>query len=317
MRQRASLPYLVLLCGVLIASTAAIMITVATNTGAHPLTIAAGRITFASLILTPIAWTRAGSQIRTISRRDLGLALLSGAFLAVHFASWISSLAFTSVASSTALVATNPVFVALVSYILWRERVSRRAMFGIGLTLLGSLLIAFSDSGGGSGSNPLLGDLLALLGAVCATGYFLVGRELRRHMALLPYIWLVYSTAAVVLLIWMLAAGQTLLGLPPLVYLLLLGLAIGPQLLGHTAFNWSIKYLSATFVTVAILGEPVGSSLLALLLLPDQQLRLLQALGGILLLAGIATATLAERKGGGPRQTAQAPGPPRESKAAG
>ena len=295
MRQRVSLPYFVLLGGVMIAATAAIMITLAKDEGVHPLSIAAGRIGIAALLLTPIAALRFG-EIRRLDRRDLGLALLSGAFLAVHFASWISSLAYTSVASSTALVTTNPIFVALVSFVLWGERLGRRALMGIALTMLGSLLIALSDRSGGSGSNPLLGDFLALIGAMTVTGYFLIGRDLRRRMAILPYIWLVYSTAAFILLAWMALAGQTLLGLSPQVYLLLLGLAVGPQLLGHTAFNWSIKYLSATMVTVAILGEPVGSSLLALLLLPGQKLQALQVGGGVLLLAGIAVTTLAERR---------------------
>lgn len=296
MRRSSSLPYLVLLGGVMVVSTAAIMITLAQHAGAHPLTIAAGRITFAALILTPIAWSRSGAEIRSVGRRDLGLALVSGAFLAVHFAAWISSLAYTSVASSTALVATNPIFVALVSYLVWRERISRRAMAGIGLTVLGSLLIALSDSSGGNGSNPVLGDVLALTGALCGTGYFLIGRELRRRLSILPYIWLVYSTAAVVLLIWMLLAGHSLLGLSPTVYLLLLGLAVGPQLLGHTSFNWAVKYLSATFVTVAILGEPVGSAILAVLILEGQELQALQVAGGVVLLLGIVLATLAERQ---------------------
>jgi drug/metabolite transporter (DMT)-like permease len=213
----------------------------------------------------------------------------------VHFAAWISSLAYTSVASSTALVTTNPIFVALVSFILWRERISRRAVVGIGLTVVGSLLIGISDSEGGSGSNPILGDVLALIGALCGTGYFLMGRELRRRLTILPYIWLVYSAAAVFLLIWMLLAGQSLLSLSAPVYLLLLGLALGPQLLGHTSFNWAVKYLSATFVTVAILGEPVGSTIFALLVLPGQELQLLQLAGGVVLLIGIVIATLAER----------------------
>src|SRR5207244_274024 len=140
-------------------------------------------------------WSRSGAEIRDVGRRDLWLALLSGAFLAVHFASWISSLSYTSVASSTALVTTNPIFVALASYILWRERISRRAVLGIGLTVLGSIVIGISDSSAGGGSNPLLGDVLALIGALAGTGYFLMGRNLRRRLSILPYIWLVYSAS--------------------------------------------------------------------------------------------------------------------------
>lgn len=300
MQQRSILPYLVLFCGVMVASTAAILITMAKNAGVDPLTISAGRIVFAAVILTPIAWGRAGSEIRRASRRDVGWAVLSGAFLAVHFASWISSLVYTSVASSTALVTTNPIFVALISYIIWRERLSRRALAGVGLTLLGSGLIALSDRSGGSGPNPLLGDALALLGAICVTGYFLIGRELRHRLNILPYIWMVYSTAAVILLVWMMLAGHSLIGHAPSIYLLLLGLAIGPQLLGHTSFNWSIKYLSATFVAVAILGEPIGSSIMALLLLPDQGLQPLQVGGGLVLLIGISVTMLAEKSSRAP-----------------
>jgi drug/metabolite transporter (DMT)-like permease len=120
-----------------------------------------------------------------------------------------------------------------------------------------------------------------------------MGRRLRVRLPLLPYIWIVYGSAALVLALWAGLAGQTLLGLPPLAYLLMLGLAIGPQLLGHTAFNWAIRYLSATLVTIAILGEPIGSALMAMALF-HQPLHPLQLLGGAILLAGIATAVLAE-----------------------
>lgn len=296
MRHRSSLPYLVLIGGVMITSSAAILITLAKNAGMQPLAISAGRLSFAALILTPVTWRDGAPEIRRLSRRDLALGLLGGAFLAVHFAAWIWSLALTSVASSTALVTTNPIFVALVSFVLWRERIGRRVLIGVGLSVLGSALVAFSDRTGGSGSNPLLGDFLALVGAIFVTGYLLIGRDLRRRLHILPYIWLVYSSAAVFLLIWMVLARQSMLGFPRGVYLLLLGLAVGPQLLGHTSFNWAIKYLSATLIAVVILGEPIGSTLLALIVFPEQRLQWLQVAGGLLLLAGIAVATLAESR---------------------
>ncbi|HEX6287680.1 MAG TPA: DMT family transporter [Herpetosiphonaceae bacterium] len=295
MQQRTIFPYLVLLVGVVIASTAAIMINQAITLGVHPLTVSAGRVAGAALILTPLAWGWKGDELRRIDRRDWLWGFMAGVFLALHFATWISSLAFTSVASSTALVTTNPVFVALISWLVFRERLSWGVWLGVLLTMGGSLLVGFSDGTGGSGSNPLLGDALALLGAMTVTGYFLIGRSVRARLSIVPYIWLVYSSAGIVLLAWMLLAGETLLGLPPLAYLLLLGLAIGPQLLGHTAFNWAIKYLSATFVTVAILGEPIGATVMAVLLL-DQPIQPLQLIGGAVLLVGIAVATLAERQ---------------------
>lgn len=302
---RSFVPYLVLLAGVLIASTAAIMITAAIGMGIPPLTVAAGRIALASLILTPIAWGRSARELREVSRRDLALAIAAGVCLAAHFATWISSLAYTSVASSTALVTTNPVFVALATWLIFRERLGAGTWAGVLLTVGGSLLIGLSDSGGGHGSAPLLGDALALLGAMTVSGYFLLGRLLRARLALLPYIWLVYTTAAVGLLIVMALAGQSLLGLPPAGYLLILGLAVGPQLLGHTAFNWAIKYLSPTLVTVAILGEPIGSATLALVIF-RQPLLPLQLVGGAVLLLGIAVATLAERRAPQPTPEASA-----------
>ncbi len=297
-----SVPYIVLAIGVMIASTAAIMITGAINLGVDPLTVACGRIAIAALILTPIAWARAGEEIRRISRRDWLIALVSGVFLAIHFAAWISSLAYTSVASSTALVTTNPVFVALATWLIFRERLPFGTWLGVAITVAGSMLVGFSDSAGGGGSNPLYGDALALLGAVTVSGYFLIGRALRARISILPYIWIVYSSAAIVLLLANSVAGQSLLGLPSTAYLLLLALAIGPQLLGHTAFNWSIKYLSATLVTVGILGEPVGSAILAVVIL-HQPVQPLQLLGGAVLLIGIAVSALAERQN---RRTADA-----------
>lgn len=302
----SSLPYAVLGIGVLIVSTAAILSKGLIDMAVPTLAIAAGRLALASLILTPLAWAKAGPRIRRLERRDWLWGLAAGALLAIHFASWISSLAYTSVASSTALVATNPLFVALASWLIFRERLARGTWIGVALTVAGSALIGLSDSTqggpGGGGANPLLGDALALLGALTASGYFLAGRSLRARIDLLPYIWLVYGVAALLLLALLPVAGLSLIGLPPLAYALLLALAVGPQLLGHTAFNWSIKYLSPTVVTVAILGEPIGSALLALLIFQEPLLPL-QLAGGAALLAGIAIATLAER-------AARAPGGP-------
>lgn len=288
-------PYLALFAGVLVVATASIMIRFAQGAGMPSLTIAAGRLGLAALILTPLAWLRVGSELRGLGRRDLLLALASGALLAVHFASWISSLAYTSVASSAALVATNPLWVGLASLVLLRERLGWRTLVGIGATLLGTLLIGISDSASSTQPNPMLGNALALLGAATVSGYLLIGRSLRRRLSVLAYIYVVYSAAAVILLAWALLAGQPLLGHPPYAYLLLLGLAVGPQLLGHTAFNYALSSLSATFIAVAILGEPVGSALLAMLFFPDERFAPLQLAGFVLLLLGIYVAALDER----------------------
>jgi len=304
MRSKAVLPYLVLFGGVLVAASSSIMIRGAQRMGVSSTTIAAGRLGLAALILLPLALRRAAPELRWLSRRDLGLSLAAGVVLAVHFAAWISSLAYTSVASSTALVATNPLWVALASLLLFRERPSSQTLLGIGLTVGGSTLIGLSDRSASQTPGALLGDGLALLGALAGSTYFLIGRELRERLSLLAYIWLVYTSAALVLigvallLGWAGApppAGATLLGLPASAWLLLLGLAVGPQLLGHTAFNWSLRHLSATFVAIAILGEPIGSALLALLIF-GERFAGLQLLGFVLLLFGIAAAVLNEQR---------------------
>lgn len=290
------LPYLVLTGGVLIVSTASILIRLAQQQGVPSLTIAAGRLGFAALLLTPLAWWQAGKELRSLSRRDYWLGGLSGLFLAVHFATWISSLAFTSVASSAALVSTNPLWVGLASLVILKEKLGRGALIGIGLTFLGSLLIVLSDAGATAQTHfsaPLFGNGLALTGAVAITGYFLIGRNLRQRLSLLAYIWLAYTSAAVFLLLASQFSGQGVFGLTPLAYLLLLGLAIGPQLLGHTSFNWSLRHLSATFVAISILGEPIGSALLAWLMF-GEDFATLQLAGFVLLLVGIYVAAQGE-----------------------
>jgi drug/metabolite transporter (DMT)-like permease len=290
---RHAAPYLILLAGVLVASTASIMIRLAQGLGVPSLSIAAGRLALAALILTPIALSRARPELRALRRRDLLLALGAGAFLAIHFASWISSLAYTSVASSAALVATNPLWVGLASLLIFRERLGWRGGLGIALTIVGTAVIGLSDSGDSRQAAPLLGNGLALLGALAGSGYLLIGRSLRRRVSVLTYIWLVYSAAGVILLAVALLAGQPILGLPAYAYLLLLGLAVGPQLLGHTAFNYALGTLSATFVAVALLGEPVGSAILAALIFRES-VAPLQIAGIGLLLVGILLASLDE-----------------------
>lgn len=294
--------YTVLFAGVLIASTASIMIRYAQGAGMPSLSIAAGRLGLAALILTPIALSRASDEIRRLRRRDVLFGMGAGAFLAIHFASWISSLEYTSVASSAALVSTNPLWVGIASLFFFRERLHWTTLLGIALTLIGTIAISVSDSANPTQSNPLLGNTLALIGAATASAYLLIGRDLRRRLSVLAYIWLVYTSAAVVLVIWAITTGQQFFGFSPYVYLFILGLAIGPQLLGHTAFNYALSSLSATYVAVAILGEPIGSTLLAFILF-GETLAPLQFGGIVLLLSGIAIASIAEQRA--PESTAQ------------
>ncbi len=297
-----------LLAGISAASTAAIFIRFAQHEGAPSIVIAAARLTIASLILAPFALTRYRSDLRHLSRREWVLALLSGLFLALHFATWITSLEFTTVASSVVLVSTTPLWVAILAPLVLHERLGTAAVVGLILALTGGVIVGLSDActwqAGAISCPPLrtffdgrafLGDFLALAGAWMAAGYMLVGRKLRVKMELIPYIFVVYGMAAVVLLVIMLGMGESPLGLPPLAYLWFALLALVPQLFGHSTFNWALKYLPASFVSVTLLGEPVGSTILAYFIFQEQP-GWMKIGGAMLILAGIWLAARGENK---------------------
>jgi drug/metabolite transporter (DMT)-like permease len=279
--------YAALGLGVIVISSSSIMTRYAQAAGASSLSIAAIRLALASVMLTPFAFARSSGEIRTLSRRDLLLGIAAGGLLAAHFATWISSLAYTSVASSTALVTTNPIWIAAASVVLFHERIRQGLLAAIGFALCGSVLIFLADGGSGSAQpNAPLGNTLALIGSLAVSGYLLIGRALRRRLSLLAYVWLVYTSAAVALVAVALIAQEPLSGFSAAAWAFLLALALGPQLMGHTVFNWALKQVSATFIALAILGEPIGSAILALLLF-DEGFSRLQITGFVLLLGGI------------------------------
>ena len=292
------LPYAVLGIAVLIVSAAAIMIRVAQAEGVPSISIAAWRLAIAAALLWPIAWARNGSEILALRKQDWLFGIAAGLFLAMHFAAWISSLGYTSVASSLALVSTNPIWIALISWIFFREKLGLWLFVGIAAAIGGSGLIFLSDArpdAGGLNGSPLLGNLLALLGSLTVCGYLLIGRRLRKTISLIPYIWLVYSSAAFALVTSALIAGYPLTGFSTVAWLCLVGLAVGPQLLGHSAFNWALKHVSATFIAIVILGEPIGSAILASLIF-GERFELLQLAGFAMLLAGIFLASRGEKR---------------------
>ena len=302
-------PLLVLGGGILAVSTASIFIRYAQQ-DAPSLVIAAWRLSLASLILAPFALSKRWPELRALRRADLSLALVSGFFLALHFATWISSLEYTTVASSAVLVATVPLWVALASPLVLKEPITRPVMIGMLLALMGGVIVGVNDVcvwGAGGFTCPslasftqgqaFLGDLLALAGAVTAAGYLLIGRRLRARVSALSYIFVVYSAAAVALVIFALAAGQPLTGYPSSTYVWFLALAIFPQLLGHSSYNWALGYLSAAYVSIALLGEPIGSTILAYILL-DETPTLLKLFGGALILFGIYRASVGEAPSG-------------------
>jgi drug/metabolite transporter (DMT)-like permease len=284
----------VLLAGIVAVSFASILVRLCPEV--PPTVIAAWRLTVAAAVMLPIATAR-GHLKEAFSPRHLPLGALGGLFLAAHFVLWISSLSLTSVSSSVVLVTTNPLFVGLFSFLFLKERQGGWLVAGILLSVAGGGIIGLADGSGGGGPSPLLGDLLALSGAVMASGYLLVGGRLRRHLATDGYAALVYSFAALFLVVAVLVSGQPLGGYRPASYVFMTLLGLVSQVVGHTAFNWALHRLKTGMVAVTILGEAVGATLLAWLLLSERPGGW-QAAGMVLLLAGIAVASR-----GGKRET--------------
>lgn len=285
-------PYLVLAIGILAVSSASVIILSARAEGVPAVSIAALRLSFASLALSPWVIRRAPREWRQLARRDFILAIIAGISLALHFAFWISSLDYTSVMSSVVFVSTNPLFVGLASVLLLRESIKRGTIIGIIVAGIGGAVIGVTDLEQ-AGVETLQGNVLALLGAATVSGYLLIGRRLRKQLSLVAYIGLVYSTAAIVLIAMAMAMGVNLLGYSGRGYLLVALLAAGPQLIGHTSYNWALKYVSATFVTVTLLAEPIGATLIAIPAL-NQVPAPIKVLGGALILAGIYFAAKSE-----------------------
>lgn len=247
---------------------------------ADPLVIATWRLGFSMIIVAAALLIGGGwREWRTLSATEYGYAMGAGGLLAAHFWSWNASLRYTSVAASVALVNLQPVIIAIVSAVWLRESPSRWQWVGIALAVLGALVVGVADIPGGlaaigpailgegqAGARALFGDALALLGAVTAAGYYLIGRRIRQHLGLWPYVALVYGAAFLSCLTLTQLAGKTLAPQPPRELAIFAGLAVGPMLLGHTGMNWALGHLPAFIVNLTTLGEPIGATVLAAVL---------------------------------------------------
>lgn len=282
-------PRIALLVGVFAITWAAILVRWAE---APALVIAFWRMALATVLLLG-----AGAVARVPFWRwwrgvDWWTGAAAGALLALHFTFWIVSLSRTTVAASTVLVSTQPVFVALIGRAVLRERPDARAWTGIGIAIVGSAVIVGADLS--LGRDVLVGDLLALGGAIWISIYYVVARYLRATKDLLPYVTVIYGATAGWLLLAVVGTGRGLVGYDATTWLALAGLAIGPTILGHSSMNYALRYLRAYEVNVAILGEPVGAALWAALLLAERP-GAGTLVGGALVLAGIFL-TLSRRR---------------------
>ncbi|MDP3486850.1 MAG: EamA family transporter [Bacillota bacterium] len=271
--------YVFCVIGIVAVSFAASFIRIA---DAHPTVIAFMRMAIASVLLA-IVWLATNREYPLTS--DIPYLIAAGVCLALHFVTWIASFGMTSVASSVVLVTMQPLFVLAIYTFLFREKITSREILGVALCLAGALSIAWSDMQTG-GHNTLYGNVLALSGAAFAALYFVFGKRVRQRLHILPYVSITYSIAAITL------------GLIVLVYRLpmgpfswptwgaFVGLALICTVIGHSSFNYAIAYLPASTVSVATLGEPIGATLLAAVLLREAP-TLGQILGGAVIIIGI------------------------------
>ena len=276
--------------GIFAVSTGAIFARLA-NVNAPPLATAAYRLTIASLILAPFAFIYRRHEIARLDRKDLIYTFIAGAFLAVHFGTWISSLSYTSVASSVVLVNTLPIWVGLAAF-LSGEKLSKFTWAALAISVIGGFLVGYGDFS--IDPRALLGDFLALIGGIAVSGYVIFGRKVRQKLSLLAYISLCYGTAAILLLIANFVSGGGVI-FSAYTWLMFLCIAIVPQLLGHSCYNWALGYFSAEFIAVALLGEPIGSSVLAYFMF-DEMPAPIMFLGFAFLMSAIVIASMGEQQ---------------------
>ena len=271
--------------GILAVSCGSIFVRLA---HAPALAVSAYRVLWASALFAPALLSGPIREWGPLTRRDWSLLILSGFALAFHFALWIASLSYTSVASSVLLVDTTPFFIGLASPWILGRACPGRFWFGLSLAFAGCLLIFYGDWS--QSSTSLKGNLLALSGAIAMAVYLTVGNRARQKLSLIPYVWPVYATAAIALAGACILADVPLRGYPGKTHLFMFLLGLVPQCIGHTTYNWSLKWLPPSMVALIGLAEPVGAGILAYLIL-NETLTVIKIVGGAIVLAGIYLAS--------------------------
>ncbi|MCT2534951.1 DMT family transporter [Aquibacillus koreensis] len=275
-------PFIAIIIGVISVSTAAIFVKLADGTPAS--IIANYRLLFAVLIMAPFVLVKHKQEFKMVSKKDWFFSALAGIFLAFHFIFWFESLNYTSVASSVVLVTLQPIFAFLGTFLIFKERFSFGAVTSMIIAITGSIIISYGDfkiSGA-----ALWGDLLALIGAVMITVYFLVGQSVRRRLSLMTYTFIVYGTSSITLIVYNVLLQHDFYGYSTSNWLIFLALAIIPTFFGHTLFNWALKWVSTSVISMSIVFEPVGASLLAYLIL-GENITWSQWLGGTIVIVGL------------------------------
>ena len=282
--------YTALTIGILAISTGAIFVKLA---DAPSLVIAAYRVGIASVILIPIAVLTVRHELQDMSASDWRFALLAGFFLSLHFAAWVASLKFTSVANSVVLVNTSPIWVGIFAPFITNEKMKPMVLVSILLSVSGAIVIGLGDYA--SRENALWGDCLALAGGVCTAGYLLMGRRLRQKLSLIAYVSVCYGCAAFILWILVLLFDMQIWGFSDQTVTAFFAMALFPQLIGHSSYNWALRYFSTGFVAVSLLGEPIGSTFLAYIIF-HEGLTGMKVIGGIIIMGAIYMAARSENR---------------------
>ena len=284
-------PYTALVVGVISVSASAIFVKLCTSPSG---VIAFYRLFFTVLFMLPMVLTKQHiTELRQITKKDWFFSIVAGVLLAFHFILWFESLNYTSVASSTVLVTLQPIFAFIGTYLFFKEKLSGKAILSGLIAVAGSVIISWGDfriSG-----SALFGDFLSLIGCALVTAYLLFGQNVRKRLSLITYTFVVYLISALTLLIYTIAAGQSLFPDKSSDWVYFILLALFPNLLGHSLFNWSLKWLSTSTISMAILFEPVGATILAYFLLRENVVWS-QLVGGAIVMAGISLFVLDERK---------------------
>ena len=281
MGKRKINPYIPIIIGVISISLSAIFVKLAE---AESGVIAFYRMLFSVLIMSPLFFLKYKHELKSLNKKDWLFTSVAGVFLAFHFILWFESLNYTSVASSTVLVTLQPIFALAGTYLFFKEKISVKAIVATVVAISGSVLIAWGDfrvSG-----DAFYGDVLALIACALITGYFLFGQEVRKRLSLITYTMVVYSVSTIVLFLYVLIVDQSFGPYDSNEWLLFLLLAIVPNLLGHNLFNWAIKYVSTNIISISILFEPIGATLLAFIIF-GEYLTYTQVLGGVVVIVGI------------------------------
>ncbi|WP_316571655.1 DMT family transporter [Neobacillus sp. YIM B06451] len=283
-------PYLALAVGVITVSASAIFVKFSASSAG---VIAFYRLFFSVIFMLPLFLAKFTPELKNITKRDWIFTIVAGVLLAFHFILWFESLNYTSVASSTVLVTLQPLFAFLGTYLFFKEKVTIGAITSGIIAIAGSFIISWGDFRV-SGS-ALFGDILALIACAFITGYLLFGQTVRQRVSLITYTFLVYLVSSITLFFYVLGTGESFIPKQDSDWIHFILLALLPTLLGHSLFNWVVKWISTSVISMAILFEPIGAAILAYFLL-GESVMWSQVVGGGVVIAGIGLFIISERR---------------------